>query len=350
MSTSYAQALRCEEVFWTSKRSDDSIPKVKAMHEAQDLLLEFLKAKVPAMKKGETIQQTEIQEWINKIDAVTEDFFNDAGLTYKKIPVIRKQVQINQVIIPDLKYDVYRIEGSNTLTPIARLLSGIIQQKKLKGLRITYEPMLFILRPGSPAQYDSRGKEIYFSVASLVYRMIGISDPVRHELTHALESAKIYRGEPTLASFEFKKGKRKDHEYSDYLALDEVEAYLRDLRYLKFSASKQDKFVDDVLRLEAYRDKRKESIQTNVKFIRMIISSARETLKNLKTQDSVASNVTDGIVMMLFMGLDNQYYAGATIMFRPEQNQTAKEALLENIAWAERRLLEVESELKSFEP
>ena len=349
VSKSYAQAPLCIGLFQSSPRTSDSIPKVKAMNEAQVSLLDFLEPKLREMKNGGTIKQSEIQEWLNRIDAATADFFNDAGITYKKAPVIRRQVQINQVIIPELIYDTYRIESSNTLTPIARLLNGIILQQKLKGLKITYEPMLFLLRPGSPGQYDPKGKELYFSVDALVYRMIGVSDVLRHELNHALQDSKIFRGEPTLASFEFKQGKRKDHGYSDYLALDEVESYLRDLRYLKFSASRQDRFVDDALRLEAIKKMRKESTQNSVKLIKMIIASAREILNDLKTQDPLATNVVDGTAKLIFMGLDNQFYDGANVTFHLAQNQTAKVALLERIAWAERRLLVVESELKLYE-
>jgi hypothetical protein len=349
VSNVYAQAPQCSDIFQSSARTADSIPKVKEMHEAQTSFMDFLKTKIRDMKKGDTIKQSEIQEWLNRIDEDTVAFFKDAGITYKKVPVIRKQVQIGQVIVPELIYDVYRIESSNSLTPTTRLLKGTLQLSKLRDLKITYEPMLFLLRPGSPGQYDPRGKELYFSVNALVYRMLGISDPLRHEINHALEDAKVYRGAPTLASFEFKQGKRKDHGYSDYLALDEVESYLRDIRYLKFSASRQDKFVNDTARLEVIKSMRKESIQNNVNFIRMIISSARETLNDLKTLDPFASNITNGTVKMIFMGLGNQYYDGASVTLHPAQNQTAKEALLLRIAWAEKRLLEVESELKSFE-
>jgi hypothetical protein len=349
VSISYAQAPRCEDVFQSSALGSDSIPKVKAVHEEQIAFVDFLKSKVREMKKGDLIEQSEIQEWINRIDSATFEYFKDAGILYKKVPVVRKQVQIGPAIVPELTYNVYRIESSSTTTPTARLLNGTLQQSKLNGLKITYEPMLFLLRPGSPGQYDPAGKELYFSVDALVYRMIGIGDPLRHELNHALEDAKVYRGKPTLASFEFKQGKRKDHGYSDYLALDEVESYLRDLRYLKFHASRQDKFVDDTARLETIKNMRKESIQTNVKFIKMIISSARETLKDLKTQNPIGSNIKDGTIKMVFMGLENQYYDGAVVTLHPAQNQMAKEALLERIDWSEKRLIEVESELNSFE-
>jgi hypothetical protein len=322
---------------------------VKALHEAKAEFMAFLEPKVREMKKGDLIKQSEIQVWLDKIDKASFEYLNDAGIKFKKVPALRRQVEVEAVIIPELFYEVYKIESSNVATPTGRLLNGILQQQKLKDLQTIYDPFLFVWQPGVPGFYNPRGKELYFSFDAITYRMIGISDPIRHELNHALEDYKVHSGEPTLASFEFNQGKRKDHGYSNYLSLDEVESYLRDLRFLKFSASKQDKMTDDAVRLEAFKNMRKTSIQTNVKLIRMFISSAREVLSDLKTEDSIASSAAEGIVTMLFMSLNNSYYSGARIKLRPNENQKPKDALLQRIAWAENRLLEVESELHAFE-
>lgn len=335
-------ALKCAD---TLEKPEDreAIYSLKGLHNQSQEFNEFLES-----KKGQVLSQTDLQVWITKIGGAAENYLQQAGIAFIKVPVTVVEQDLNGVKLPTFSYDLLRLTESSGTSENARFINGILLQKKLKDVQVLFDPFLGMRTPGVAAQYEykigSISKRIFFTYDSLSYRYLGAGDNLRHELQHAFEHYKASAGEPTLANFALKNGKFEGP-YSFYFALDEIESYLRDLRFLRRISPRLGARTTDSEGLKALQMFRTAQILHHTELINSMCKKAKEVLAELKTAIPIATVNQLGNVSLLYMDLVNLHYSQVSVQFVLHESESIEIALSKRIAWAESRITEVEREL-----
>jgi hypothetical protein len=82
------------------------------------------------------------------------------------------------------------------------MINGVLINKKLAGLKIVYDPFLFLSHPNTIGTFEPKDFQITVTPFALAQDAIGVGSTFRHEVRHVLEYIKLKNGEFTLQSFQ----------------------------------------------------------------------------------------------------------------------------------------------------
>lgn len=166
------------------------------------------------------------QKNVDAFESQIEAYLKQEGLEFRKLPA-KNEGHLGGVVSHG-----YLLTGRRDGGATSRLLYGL-QLKKSEAPNVVLDS-LYELREVSAAHYTIRDHMITVGISALELRAKGEADFLRHEVQHHLEQIKIEKGEFSLARFIFENSKGEANaDYDARLSFDELESYLRDLRFFK---------------------------------------------------------------------------------------------------------------------
>lgn len=331
-------AQSCRSVLSPLEREGEALQANKDLNNLYYSFEQFLFG-----KQGETLKQSEMQEWIDKINAQAEKYFKSAGIQFQKKSVVEENISTT-VNIPSLKYDFYVITSAKGNSENANFINGILNHKKLLGVKLIYDPFLRLRRPSAQAMYVDFERAIYFDHVGFLGRMLGWADLIRHEVQHALEHSKLRSGLKTLASFQlYNRDPKEKDPYAERLSADELETHLRDYRFVVRLASRKDIFLTRG-REESTFEMRKVLRNEYGERLFKLIKKVRKTLASLKNLSIEWTSEENGIWTVNFATANNPYYPIVIFDIKAQSKDEAEAKVAENIRWALNRIKQIERE------
>lgn len=346
VAKSYASAGKCDFVHRPPSKETSPVQlTIKRLHDLHHDLFQTLRN-----KKGQTVLQKEIQSWISQIEQTSADYFQQAGIRVERENVSHPAVTFQGASIPLLSYTVFRIVGSDGNSFNGRLIKGILLHKKLKHLHLIYDPFLSFWNPHTEGFFQPHYQELYFGGRALYGRLSGTGDIIRHELQHAFEDLKIRSGEETLANFTFHHGHDKGSLYSSLMRADELESYLRDLRYYRFSAQRMEGSLPASSNTSGSRIVRRQNFRATLFEIKDLLKKAKSVLTELAEDPQVSGGQREnGMLQMSFHELENPYYFAARFIGKIPEGENSIDYVQARARWALSRIAEIEKEVRESE-
>ncbi|MFZ3231397.1 MAG: hypothetical protein WA160_14400 [Pseudobdellovibrio sp.] len=354
---SFAVAPSCIALFEKSKPStlnEKAALFLDALENANWELIDFLET-----KQDQIVNQETIQHFIDKIDKASVDYFTVSKISYEITKITDQNVNAFNARIPTLTHSVYTLTGSQTGDLNSKFINGVNKNKKLGSLKIKFTPLRILTNPMNAGAYTKailgEDANINFAFPLLVYRIQGKIDPLRHEVKHAFEAAKRDRGEQTLASFQVRNSQVSNKPYGMFLSFDEIETYLRDLRYLKNISPRLDKFSKNEKYLNALDADILKEIADKAELLSRFIHEGKVVLTEIQER-IIADDRTHqtsspfGNIQIKFSDLKNGFYDQLVFTEKLGEDRDAdyEKTLLARITWAQKRILQIETELNKI--
>jgi hypothetical protein len=234
----------------------------------------------------------------------------------------------------------------------AQMLDGVLQNKKLAGLKIILDPFLFLSRMNTMGGFEPKEFRLVLTQFAIAQDALGIGSTFRHEIQHAFENVKLKDGEKTLSSFQGSQRIPKENgPYTNFMSMDELETHLRDLRFLKNIAPTHDKYLGDELTAKAI-ELRKNQIRQKVSTIQSLISKSNFVLAQLEIvlqtkKLPFISTLEDDLRVSMYYFLKNEGdFDIVTFKSKFHEEQAFKDSMAESIEWAKKRIAEIQSEVQ----
>jgi hypothetical protein len=250
--------------------------------------------------------------------------------------------QLQKQILRDFEYFSFQIGSGPNIFQLASSYS-----KALPKLNFIYDPLLTLRKAGAGAYYDPKSNTLYFSSSSLIFKELGLADHIRHELGHAIEQKKLMQNQLTLAQFHARKShpRKNLNLYEDFLSLDELETYLRDLRYYKYASSKIKLEIPEN-RMEKVTSQKIHLYQFSKDTLSFLIPRSRLILSKIvqltKTHEPIFFE-ENGIKSLHWVNVPDFPFDHITYQYTG-----AHDDLSLTLTWAKKRIDEIEAEFNSF--
>ncbi|WP_413560780.1 hypothetical protein [Bdellovibrio sp. HCB209] len=295
----------------------------------------------------------QIQSKITEITDLTRDYLNASGVRYEE----------KGTMYGSYPYSAFYLHGEVGGSRISRFLKGVEAKPSYKAetIKVMLDPV-YKLRQSAAAHYQPETKTVHVGPETFTYMKLGVSTALRHELKHAFESAKISRGEMTLARFTFRGSAKSDDAYAAFMRLDELDTYIRDLRQLtnpgKIKQINQDLKDSGYSSadMEYFATFRKGTIENSKSILNNIILKSHEALTLAKQQmQAKLPTVIDGKSRPTFVsdGRDNSKYSSVEInldnLVSGSDQVKIQTENIKAIDWALLKIAEVQKELESLQ-
>jgi hypothetical protein len=312
--------------------------------------------------------QEVIQERISRIDYLTQAYLIRAGIDFRVLDPATDQdfksvANRNEVFLLDAQWKtgsrensftfqrkVYEVTSIRGDSNFAKVFSGMRSHALTKDVRLYIDPLMS--RSHYLALYHRRGRFIRMSLSGLRFEMEeSWRGVLRHEFHHALSHSRKGR-EGNLMHFFFRheKGHELPAGYEHGFWLDEIDAYLRDLRLHRVRLRQALQGDANIVR---YKSELLSEVIGDLNRLRLFVNAAKSALRLMKTRFLFHSIFPVKVRRDLAQG-DHYFIAvesvnGNVLSFNSSSVEEFDKFAMSEVDLAVKHLVDVESELMRTE-
>lgn len=202
--------------------------------------IEFKNTGLQSDKNGVTDAELETK-YLKALDTAAKAYFQSAKIKIEGLGEKKEVIKVGENFrAVSVTSESFYLTGDPNGDGNSRLIHAITELGKKGGFeaKVLYQPVLSLKGGNMAAYFDPLTKTITVDAFSLYRRALGASDAFLHEAQHLFEFDKTRRGLPSLTRFSLRESESKEPIYGTYFSLDELEAYLIELRYFKGPAKR----------------------------------------------------------------------------------------------------------------
>ncbi|MFN3455519.1 MAG: hypothetical protein ACK41T_11215 [Pseudobdellovibrio sp.] len=361
--TTHAQSL-CKDLFKLSSTSyyKESFHEVRQLSNMASALINQIR------DNPESLDHSTLEKKVKNLEFLAEEYFRASKMHYETTDsVLSFSIVKNEKIFNfEVKYKLYKLQGSKDGDEVARMVLAAHElSKKSDGkLKIILDVLQLISRPKSLGRFSGSDNKILIGPQSLSYEVLNLSKTLRHEVQHFIENEKIKAGKMSLARIKLFEPSRSltAKGYEDYLQMDELETYIRDLRssLRKGSLHSRDLRLFDALdknneKMNNILNVRSKTVEEVIVLIKNILNDSETMLDRLeiavnnKTHTSISESLDGSLVVEYYFMAPP--YTNALVMldglmtYKDLKNyEKVNASLYEVITWSKIRLQQIKKE------